>query len=313
MSGSEKLPDGIDEWRRPPPVMHGMTDHQLLWRASMVPKVEAYPFNRVPKIAFLFLTRGPLPFAPLWERFFQGNDGKFSIYVHARPSYNKSTSEQSVFHGRRIPSKDVKWADLSMVEAERRLLANALLDFSNQRFVLLSESCIPILPFSVVYDYLINSSQSFVDIYIDPHDRRYIDQMFPVIKRRQWRKGSQWFEMDRKLAVEIVGDRKYFGEFSKGRRPRCPDEHYIPTMVNIEFGPWNSNRSVTYVDWSARKAHPATFDRRNVTAELFKKIRDGRRCMYNGEETSVCYLFARKFPPNALDRLMSLEENALRF
>ncbi|XP_031499674.1 glycosyltransferase BC10-like [Nymphaea colorata] len=308
----------LREWIRPPSVMHGMSDEQLLWRASMVPKVEEYPFKRVPKVAFLFLTRGPLPLAPLWERFFKGNDGKYSIYIHTRPSYNGSASQQSVFHGRRIPSKKVTWGNLNMVEAERRLLANALLDFSNQRFVLVSESCIPIFPFFVVYDYLINSSQSFVEIYDDPSlsgRSRYSDRMYPVIKRRQWRKGSQWFEMDRKLAVEIVGDRKYFREFVKikGRRHRCPDEHYIPTMVNIEFGAWNSNRSVTYVDWSADKAHPATFKRWDVTADLMKRLRGGSQCIYNGELTSVCYLFARKFHPDALDRLMNLGHKVLGF
>ena len=35
----------------------------------------------------------------------------------------------------------VLWGEVSIVDAERRLLANALLDFSNERFILLSELC----------------------------------------------------------------------------------------------------------------------------------------------------------------------------
>lgn len=84
---------------------HNMTDEELKWRASMIPNIKKYPNKRVLKIAFLFMTRGPLPLAPLWEKFFEGYDGSFSIYVHAHPNYDEPVPEQSVFHGRRIPSK----------------------------------------------------------------------------------------------------------------------------------------------------------------------------------------------------------------
>lgn len=84
---------------------HNMTDEELMWRASLIPNIKKYPNKRVLKIAFLFMTRGPLPLAPLWEKFFEGYDGNFSIYVHAHPNYDEPVPEQSVFHGRRIPSK----------------------------------------------------------------------------------------------------------------------------------------------------------------------------------------------------------------
>jgi hypothetical protein len=82
-----------------------MTDEELLWRASFAPRVRGYPFRRVPKVAFMFLTRGPLPLAPLWERFFRGHEGRYSIYVHALPSYHANFTSESVFYRRQIPSK----------------------------------------------------------------------------------------------------------------------------------------------------------------------------------------------------------------
>lgn len=84
---------------------HGMSDEELVWRASMAPKIQESPFERVPKIAFMFLTRGAVILAPLWEKFFKGNGGLYSIYVHSDPSFNGSEAEGSVFHGRRIASK----------------------------------------------------------------------------------------------------------------------------------------------------------------------------------------------------------------
>lgn len=84
---------------------HGMSDEEVVWRASMAPKIQEFPFERVPKIAFMFLTRGEVILAPLWEKFFKGNGGLYSIYVHSDPSFNGSEAEGSVFQGRRIASK----------------------------------------------------------------------------------------------------------------------------------------------------------------------------------------------------------------
>lgn len=88
--------------------MHQMEDPELLWRASMVPNLggENLPSKfKTKKIAFMFLVRGPLPLAQLWEMFFKGYEHLYTIYVHSHPSYNESLPNNSVFHGRRIPSK----------------------------------------------------------------------------------------------------------------------------------------------------------------------------------------------------------------
>jgi hypothetical protein len=96
---------GLKEFLKPPPIMHDMDDEELLWRASLTAKIPDYPFERIPKVAFMFLTKGPVFLAPLWEQFFKGHEGYYSIYVHSNPSYNGSHPESPVFHGRRIPSK----------------------------------------------------------------------------------------------------------------------------------------------------------------------------------------------------------------
>jgi hypothetical protein len=61
----------------------------VAWRPSV---------RRVPKVAFMFLTRGDLPLAPLWERFFAGADGEhYSVYVHTTPGW--------------IANRSVTWVD----------------------------------------------------------------------------------------------------------------------------------------------------------------------------------------------------------
>lgn len=304
--------------------MHEMSDEELLRRAaSMSSRGGVLKEQRVPpKVAFMFLVRANLPFAPLWEKFFKGHQGLYSIYVHAHPnSYNQTTPQTSVFHGRRIPSKAVEWGSMSMMEAERRLLANALLDLSNQRFVLLSEACIPLYNLPSIYSYLINSTQSFVSMYDMPGPTgrgRYNKRMRPQIQLQQWRKGSQWFEMDRRLAIDIISDHVYFPVFQKHCRPPCyGDEHYLPTFVNLRsIGDRNANRSLTWVDWSKGGAHPARFVRQQVNPGMLTWMRngdDGGQCTYNGRNTTMCYLFARKFLPNSLNRLELYAPKVLGF
>ncbi|KAG5106342.1 hypothetical protein JHK82_043312 [Glycine max] len=60
------------------------------------------------------------------------------------------------------PSQVAEWGMMSMCDTERRLLANALLDISNEWFILLSESCIPLQNFSIVYLYIARSRYSFM-------------------------------------------------------------------------------------------------------------------------------------------------------
>ncbi|KAJ8630704.1 hypothetical protein MRB53_024027 [Persea americana] len=309
---------GQNEYIDPRILGHDMSDEELLWRASMVSQVRKFPYKGTPKVAFMFLTRGPLAMAPLWEKFFRGNEELNSIYVHSHPSFNETLPENSVFYGRRIPSKEVQWGQITMVDAERRLLANALLDLSNERFVLLSESCIPLFNFTTIYSYLIKSTKTFISFYNDPGPtarRRYSHGMSPRIRPEQWRKGSQWFEMDRRLAIQIISDRVYYPIFErhcKSMNYCCVDEHYIPTFVSMRFGGSNSNRSLTWVDWSKGGLHPASYRRGQVTIELLERMRSGSECEYNGKNITTCFLFARKFLPNSLDRLLTFASNVLR-
>lgn len=204
-----------------------------------------------------------------------------------------------------------------MIEAERRLLANALLDFSNYHFVLLSESCIPLFNFSTIYSYLMNSTRNYVQTYDFPGPvgrGRYKEQMYPTITIEQWRKGSQWFAVDRNLATEIISDQTYFPIFQKHCKSSCyADEHYLPTFVGIKFWERSANRSLTWVDWSRGGAHPARFMRWDVTIESLKRLRSEGRCDYNGKSTNICFLFARKVMPSALERLLRFAPKVMHF
>ncbi|GMG99316.1 hypothetical protein Nepgr_001156 [Nepenthes gracilis] len=285
-----------------------------------------------PKIAFLFLTLSTLPFERLWDKFFQGHEDRFSVYVHA--SGEKPVHVSRYFVGRDIRSYKVIWGRISMVDAERRLLANALRDPDNQHFVLLSDSCVPLHNFDYVYHYLMFTNVSFIDCFVDPGPHgsgRYSEHMLPEVEIQYFRKGSQWFTLKRQHAILVMADSLYYTKFSLYCKPgmehgkNCyADEHYLPTFFQMIDPGGIANWSVTHVDWSEGKWHPKSYRAQDVTYELLKKLAsidenfhvtsDDKKtvmlkpCMWNGQRRP-CYLFARKFYPEASDKLMHLFSN----
>jgi len=216
-----------------------------------------------------------------------------------------------------------------MIDAEKRLLANALEDVDNQFFVLLSDSCVPLHSFDYVYNYLMGTNISFIDCFKDPGPHgtgRYSIEMFPEIDERDFRKGAQWFAVTRRHALMILADSLYYKKFKLYCKPaegrNCiADEHYLPTLFNMVDPGGISNWSVTHVDWSEGKWHPRSYSAADVTYDLLKNITaidenfhvtsDEKKlvmqkpCLWNGSKRP-CYLFARKFNPEALDNLLKL-------
>eukprot|EP00244_Chara_vulgaris_P011550 TRINITY_DN5756_c0_g1_i2.p1 TRINITY_DN5756_c0_g1~~TRINITY_DN5756_c0_g1_i2.p1 ORF type:complete len:535 (+),score=46.08 TRINITY_DN5756_c0_g1_i2:22-1626(+) len=281
--------------------------------------------NLVPKIAFMFLVRDSLTFAALWEKIFDGHENHYSVYVHATEAYKRGPQESELFEKSVICSKPVKWGRPSLVDAERRLIASAILDPLNQKFVLLSESCIPVRNFSFIYSYLMDTSKSFVEIGLFPD--RYPPELAPLVKVEQFRKGSQWVTLNRVHAALVVADRVYYPPFMRwcqgfprrfcigfATKRRCwnfpnvlcfADEHYLQTMLHIMDEGAIHPRTLTWLEWIWLSPHPRTRGPGDTDLALLKQIQSEATCEWNGQ-TRECFLFARKFSKDALPILLSL-------
>ncbi|KMZ69679.1 hypothetical protein ZOSMA_209G00120 [Zostera marina] len=199
------------------------------------------------RIAFMFLVRSNVPLDFLWHTFFKNGDvEKFSIYIHSaqRLSFNQSTTRSHYFYNRQLKrTVDVVWGEVSMIEAEKLLLSTALNDLSNQRFILLSDSCVPLHNFTYIYNYVMSSSKSFVDSFGDEKDKRYSRKMSPVISKAKWRKGSQWFTLTRKHATAIAADSSILRIFQKHCKcVHCQVDPAIPKKVIFSF----KNRMIVF-------------------------------------------------------------------
>ncbi|MBA0795302.1 hypothetical protein Gohar_006174 [Gossypium harknessii] len=287
----------LTDWLPPP--KRELTDEEIISRVVVRDILDTPPVeSKNPKIAFMFLTPGSLPFEKLWDMFFSGNEGRFSVYIHA--SKEKPVHVSPYFLNREIHSSPVTWGAFSMVDAERRLLAYALKDPDNLHFVLLSDSCIPLHNFDYVYNYLMHANMSFIDCFVDPGPHgngRYSTRMLPEVEEKDFRKGAQPFA-DGKNCIA--------------------DEHYLPTFFNLVDPGGITNWSVTRVDWSERKWHPKSYRAQDVTYDLLRNFTVHsipynktlgeellQPCIWNGTRRP-CYLFARKFYPETLDKLVTL-------
>lgn len=303
-----------------------------------------------PKVAFLFLARNRLPLDFMWQHFFkEAEETNFSIYIHSRPGfvYNEMTTACTFCYGRQLSdSIQVLWGEASMIEAERILLRKALEDPANQRFILVSDSCVPLYNFSYTYDYVMSSPKSFVDSFVDPKASRYNPKMAPTIRKDKWRKGSQWVALIRKHAEVMVADETIFPIFKRHckRRPLLPehlrkqpqprvvqkehdcipDEHYVQTLLAMRGLEGElERRTVTYTLWNQTKNkldvqgwHPVMFRQADVSAGLIKNIKSIDHVYYEAEfrtewcssngKTLPCFLFARKFSRGAATQLLNM-------
>ncbi|KAJ4729274.1 Core-2/I-branching beta-1,6-N-acetylglucosaminyltransferase family protein [Melia azedarach] len=306
-------------------------------------------FSQRPKLAFLFIARNRLPLEMVWDKFFKGGENRFSIFVHPRPGFmfNKATTRSAYFLDRQVnDSIQVDWGEASMIEAERILLRHALVDPFNERFVFLSDSCIPLYNFSYTYNYIMSTSTSFVDSFADTKEGRYNPKMAPVIPVHNWRKGSQWVVLTRKHAEIVVNDttvfpmfqqhckRKSLPEFWRERSTavdpakehNCiPDEHYVQTLLAQEGLEGElTRRSLTYSAWDLSSSrdherrgwHPVTYKFADATPKLIQSIKEIDNIYYETEyrrewcsskgKPSPCFLFARKFTRPAALRLLNM-------
>ncbi|KAK3016787.1 hypothetical protein RJ639_006053, partial [Escallonia herrerae] len=165
-------------------------------------RIRADAFVGSPKVAFLFLARRDLPLDFLWQAFFENADvANFSIYIHSEPGFvfDESSTRSAFFYNRQLRNSiKVGWGESSMIGAERLLLEAALDDPANRRFVLLSDS------------------------FLDKKEGRYNPKMSYAIRKKKWRKGSQWITLIRRHAEVVADDDVIFPAFKKFCKRRPP-------------------------------------------------------------------------------------------
>ena len=196
------------------------------------------------KIAFLFLTRDDINFPNIWEKYFKGNENNYNIYFHPKNPENVNTLW---LKNNIIPTLvETGWGYI--VNAYYHLLFYAYQNKENIKFITISESCVPLRPFTELYDFLIN----------DNPKTSYIRYM----KLREYEKEQRINSQPNyeKLGVTFV---KHYARFCLSRyhckkiiksrammkffiKMHIGDEHFLSILKNDKY---IKNYEITFDNW----------------------------------------------------------------
>ena len=216
------------------------------------------------KTAFLFLTIKNHNCQGLWDLFFQGiPNSLYSIYCHPKFTPTQPLLKDNIV-SRTIPTQ---WGDISLVRASLILLREAYTDPKNEYFILLSDSCIPIIDFTFMREKLYDKSTRGYSYIHYKHIANRLDRyqkLSPYIRQKiKWGdfySQHQWMILHRKhvrMCLALVP--RLLSHFNN---VHAVDEHFFVTIFQLlgvlkkEF----INQKTTYCDWGDTKAmHPKTF------------------------------------------------------
>lgn len=206
------------------------------------------------KIAFLFLTKLNLNKHNIWKKYLKNNKDKYNIYVHPYSYYNsKKIKVTDSLLKPNIIKAIVKTDYTHVYDAILELYKVAIKDEDNYKFVLLSESDIPITSFDVMYNYLTKNNNSYLKYRGQINENEYKNRIKPVldntniISRSQYIRHQAWHCLNRDHILTVLkADSKYHNIFSE---VAIANEHYL-TILWLQNKQKNiQNKSVIHINW----------------------------------------------------------------
>lgn len=271
------------------------------------------------KIAFMFMSRGDLPLEDVWRMFFEfdAHPDQYTIYWHTHVDYKPRND--SYFKNKQMKNLiPTNWASVSVTIAQQNMIKEALKDPDNQFFCLMSESCIPLVPFSLFYRSMLGQNKSIVDACTsNPGHTELFTRWRPDLDtihfdKEHWRKSAQWTALNRKHAEIVANDTIVI----KGFANVIPcDEHYVPSLLaSFKLDDETTcSDGFSYVHWSSNRAtHPDMYLGDNVDANFIKRIRStssDSSTFFNDKCSGVegvCHFTGRKFAGTARTALFDV-------
>jgi hypothetical protein len=197
------------------------------------------------KIAFLFTVKKNPIFPNIWDDFFRGNEGLFTIYIHPE------TPEITTWRRESIISEISEDSAGNNVGAYIALFKAALMNDKNYKFVTLSENCLPIKPFMVLYNFLNKNNNSLVKrLNISESDYETIisDNIVDVIGKYNLMRHYTSISLSRAHVTKLLSTLtvNVFRKMTSG------DEYFlsaINTMRNYE------DMAITFDNWQYLNRH----------------------------------------------------------
>ena len=217
------------------------------------------------KIAFLFLTIDNVRFPKIWKKYFKNNKSKINIYCH--PKYPEKVTvpwqKKNIINN----LAETEWGKI--IYALVNLFKAALKDKDNKKFIILSESCLPIKSFNKFYKFLKNDNinTSYIDFWEMPKkDCNILKSKLPDnYFKYKLKKHSAWFCLSRYHIKKLLMTREIY-KFSK---ILVGDEYFL-TLIHISNN--IKDFTINYSNWAYSK-------------KKIKKLNKKLKILYEKKET----------------------------
>ena len=261
-----------------------------IFRYDKTEGFETFVSQGEPKIAFLFLTYNNLKRPDIWNKFFaidtelanetksidntSDYSNKFSIYLHAKEQ-DKITD--ILLKDKHIPDHiDTCWGCTNLVEANILLMKEALKDPLNKKFIIVSDSCAPIVSFEKLYKELIKDDKSRVNFLKNNNTMERYEQIIePPFPKSEFKKHSGSGSIfNRKHSELIVSNMDLFK--SKWSKVHCTDEHYFGNILKVLDPNFNNNlddKNTTFDMWQADKISYANINGEDIKPDAYINLK----------------------------------------
>ena len=213
------------------------------------------------QIAFLFLTLDNPNFTKIWDSYFKGHSAKYNIYIHPKYPEEITWKKSKIIKN----LKETGWGFI--LEALYELLKEAYKNKNNVKFVIISESDIPITSFDKFYNDCINDDKSWIKFMKikDYNWEERIKKQPAIGKPKHFIKHHGWFSLNREHVGKLLTSYiklKFFMKMLNG------DEFFLSLLCPLKNF---KNKKVTDMNW-------------DYTHDLGKKIKEKKRKLYENQE-----------------------------
>ena len=255
----------------------------MLHDSKLLESFESFESSNEPnKIAFLFLTYNNLKRPDIWNKFFDieknnndsNNDSntfasskysnKFTIYNHAKEPENVT---DILLKDKQIPEHiETCWGCFGTVEANILMMKEALKEPLNTKFILVSDSCIPIVSFDKFYNEIMKDDKSRINIFYN-QPQRYYDIINPPFSKDKFIKNAaQGLIFNRYHAELLVNSLLQYK--NDWQNMGCVDEHYFGNILRIldtNFELNNENIKNTFDVWNVNELNTKQNNENEIT------------------------------------------------
>jgi hypothetical protein len=249
------IPTTVDESE-----VYDREGNQLRWSSTTAGLIDEAVRDAEPparsKLGLLFLTHGDVVHPEIWREFVSERPERVKILSHPKAP---AQTDGGFLEGSAIEHLiETKWGDISLVQAARNLLLEALRDTELTHFVLLSETCVPLRPLPEILRRLdLDPRSQFRFLHIGETWELLQERaaMLPEIPLGCWRFTSQWWLLNRTAATLAAGQ----DQTELFARMEVPDECYFATVLALQGYPLEReviNQPVTWSWWEADRGSP---------------------------------------------------------